>query len=298
MTPQFAHRMDAVQTLFGETTEIVTRKPVSGGCINSAALVTLSNGERLFLKENTAKLSGMFIAEADGLETLFFTSKRSGGPVVPRPLACGIDGDVQFILMEYVEPGRPGPTYAEDFGRALAGLHLAGGETRFGFASDNFIGATVQINPWSKDWVSFFGEHRLGFQIETAKKQGLLSPDLERDLRTLIDRLDQFLPSDVRPSLLHGDLWGGNAMANQAGDAVIIDPAVYYGHFEADLAMTELFGRLPERFYAAYNEVLPIPDAYRAYRKTIYGLYHILNHLNLFGGGYASQAKSMVRQVL
>jgi protein-ribulosamine 3-kinase len=298
MTPRYKTVEEALKDLFGEGVFAPSQRPVSGGCINNAAVLKLSNGERVFLKENSATLSGMFAAEVEGLAALFDASKRVDGPAVPRPLAHGIDRNTQFILMEYIEPGRPGPRYAEDFGRAFARLHLDRIESRFGFFGDNFIGATPQVNTWSDDWIFFFGTHRLGYQIETAKKRGILPADLERDVQTLIERLPDFLPQDVQPSLLHGDLWSGNAMADKSGNAVIIDPAAYYGHNEADLAMTELFGRFPSRFYDAYSEVLPIPREYRTERRTIYGLYHILNHLNLFGGGYASQAKSMVREVL
>ena len=240
----------------------------------------------------------MFAAEAEGLRSLRDAAERANGPRVPEPFAWGIDGGTQFILMEYIPPGRPGPRYAEDFGRALASMNADRHETRFGFAGDNFIGATPQINTWSSDWVSFFGQRRLEYQIRRAEKQGFASVSLVRDVERLIDRLGVLLPANVAPSLLHGDLWSGNAAADGGGSAVIVDPATYYGHYEAELAMTELFGRFPEKFYAAYNEVLPIDVEYTATRSTLYGLYHILNHLNLFGGGYAGQAQSMVRRLL
>jgi protein-ribulosamine 3-kinase len=288
---------DALFALYGENTVETSRKTVSGGCINDASVLLLSNKERVFLKENTAELTNMFAAEAEGLDALHTASSRMKGPIVPKPLAVGGDRGRQFILMEYIATGRPGPQWAEELGRSLARLHLDRLETRFGFAGDNYIGATPQPNPWTDGWISFFSVHRLGFQIDSACRRGLASFGLEKDVRRLIEYLDRFIPDNCAPSLLHGDLWSGNAMADKNGDAVIIDPATYYGHNEADLAMTELFGRFPERFYFAYSEVLPISSEY-ADRKTVYGLYHILNHLNLFGMGYAAQASQMARSLL
>jgi fructosamine-3-kinase len=288
---------DALLAIFGEKTVEVSRASVSGGCINDASVLHLSNKERVFVKENTAALTDMFIAEAEGLAALHAASSRVNGPRVPKPLAVGGSDDRQFILMEYIAQGRPGARWAEDLGRSLARLHLDRNENRFGFFRDNYIGATLQQNHWTTLWVSFFGEHRLGFQIDSACRRGLAPSGLERDIRRLIERLDRFIPDDCPASLLHGDLWSGNAMADGNGDPVMIDPATYYGHNEADLAMTELFGRFPERFYSAYGEVLPISPEY-AERKIVYGLYHILNHLNLFGGGYAAEASRMARSLL
>jgi protein-ribulosamine 3-kinase len=288
---------DAIRSVYGEDIREVLRTSVSGGCINDAAVIQLCNKEFVFIKENTATLTGMFLAEAQGLETLLAASRRVCGPSVPEPLASGVAEGRQFILMEYIPPGAPGPRYAENFGRALAALHKDGTESRFGFFADNYIGASRQNNAWSDSWPAFFGEHRLKFQIEQAEKRGLASNRLARDVRRLICKLEAYLPSRPMPSILHGDLWSGNAMSNSRGEAVIIDPAAYFGHNEADLAMTELFGRFPSKFYDAYNEVLPISPEYKT-RKIIYGLYHILNHLNLFGSGYESTASAMVRKLI
>lgn len=289
--------VDAIGAVYGTNIREVSRTPAAGGCINDAAIIQLCNGERVFIKENTAALTNMFVAEAQGLEVLRAASHRALGPIVPAPLAAGAAEGRQFILMEYIPPGPPGPRYAENFGRAFAALHKDKTESRFGFFADNYIGASRQNNAWSDDWTAFFGEHRLGFQIEHAQKQGLASSRLVRDVCRLIDKLENYLPRDPASSILHGDLWSGNAMSNSSGDAVIIDPAAYFGHNEADLAMTELFGRFPPRFYDAYNEVLPISSEYKT-RKIVYGLYHILNHLNLFGSGYESTASAMVRKLI
>ncbi len=281
---------EAVQEIFGSEVAILSRSPVHGGCINSASKLTLSTGECLFAKENRSTLTGMFRAEATGLLAL----KKPGGPVVPEPLAAGEDGVNQFLLTTYLPAGRPGPSYWEDFGRALATLHRHRGVDFFGFEGNNYIGSTPQRNPPCDRWISFFGTHRLGYQISLAAEQGLAKGSLVRQTETLISKLDSLIEEPAHPSTLHGDLWSGNAMADAEGNAAIFDPATYYGHNEADLAMTELFGRFHPSFYGAYNEIMPLSPEYPE-RKKIYGLYHILNHLNIFGSAYAFQAESIVR---
>ncbi|MCP4599106.1 MAG: fructosamine kinase family protein [Proteobacteria bacterium] len=276
---------------FNEKIEIRAQASVSGGCINQAWKLTLSNGQDVFKKENSARFKGMFEAEAEGLKAL----KVEDGPHVPEPIATHADGNSQFILMTFIRQSRREPKFWEEFGRAFARLHTHHKADYYGFLGDNYIGSTPQTNPKCSSWVEFFGEHRLGFQIRLAAEQGLANSQLIGKTERLICRLSDYLPEPEHPSILHGDLWGGNVMTGEFGQAVIIDPAVYYGHNEADLAMTELFGGFDSTFYAAYNEVLGISHEYEESRRDIYGLYHVLNHLNLFGGSYASQALSMVR---
>ncbi len=282
-----------VKELFGTAVGITSRSPMSGGCINTAWRLALSDGTTLFMKENTAGFRDMFLKEAKGLEAL----QTPEGPVVPKPLAVRSGADRQFILMEFIPGGRPGRGYWEAFGRAFAAMHSRRASEAYGFDEDNFIGSTVQENPWSDSWVAFFGEHRLGFQIRLAARRGLASSQLVDLTDRLIAKLPERIPEPDHPSVLHGDLWGGNAMAGPNGEPVIFDPATYYGHNEADLAMTELVGRFAAGFYDAYNEVLPLSAEYET-RKEVYGLYHILNHLNLFGAAYASQALSMLRRLV
>ena len=281
---------DAIQEIFGPGVTITGQRGVFGGCINQTGAVTLSNGEKVFLKENSSKYKNMFAAEAAGLLALCV----DGGPKVPTPLAVHSDDERQYLLLSYIHPGRPGPGYHEAFGRAMAQLHQHPTSSEFGFETDNYIGSTMQKNPNTKSWVDFFRDHRLGFQIKLAAKQGLASSTLITKTEKLMSKLETYIDEPNRPSILHGDLWSGNAMSDNAGDAVIYDPATYYGHYEADIAMTELFGRFPDTFYAAYAEILPLDSEYQDSRKTIYALYHILNHLNIFGSSYASQAMSMV----
>ncbi|HYG55202.1 MAG TPA: fructosamine kinase family protein [Burkholderiales bacterium] len=219
----------------------------------------------------------MFACEAEGLRAL-----RDAGVRAPEPYAHGIRGNSAFIEMERLELGAP-PDW-EAMGRMLASLHRHNHD-RFGWASDNWIGLSPQQNGWSANWTEFFLEKRLKPQ---AKKCGLLErlPDLEQILGS----------HRPRPSLLHGDLWSGNAGFTPEGP-VLFDPAVYYGDREADLAMTELFGGFPGTFYEAYNDALPVPDGYEK-RKHLYNLYHLLNHLNLFGGGYRAQVEATLGLLL
>ncbi len=277
---------------FNEKVEIRARASVSGGCINQAWKLTLSNGEEVFLKENSADFKGMFTAEVKGLKALMV----EGGPQVPIPIAAHTDGRSQFIVMTFIRQDRHAPMFWEKFGYAFARLHTHKAADYHGFQGDNYIGSTPQMNPKCKSWIEFFGKRRLGFQIELAAQKGLAGAALIDKTKKLISRLADYLPEPEHASVLHGDLWSGNVMTNQDGQAAIIDPATYYGHNEADLAMTELFGRFDSAFYAAYNEILPISREYNESRKEIYYLYHVLNHLNIFGASYASQAMSIVNR--
>lgn len=196
----------------------------------------------------------------------------------PQPLAQGVAGGKAYLLLEYLDLKSTADFAA--LGRMLATAHRKPG-ARFGWQRDNYIGATPQANGWCDDWAEFWRERRLRPQLELARSKGF---DLGKV--ALEDLLVRHKPE---PSLLHGDLWSGNAGFTASGP-VVFDPAVYYGDREADLAMTELFGGFPREFYAAYEEVFPLPEGY-GMRKHLYNLYHLLNHLNLFGGGYLGQVK-------
>ncbi len=197
----------------------------------------------------------------------------------PEPLAQGVASEQAYLLLEYLELNNKGEFAA--LGRMLAQAHRTPGP-RFGWARDNYIGFTPQRNGWCDDWSEFWRERRMRPQIELANRNGF-------DLRS-IDPGPLLADHKPQPSLLHGDLWSGNAGFTSEGP-VVFDPAVYYGDREADMAMTELFGGFPREFYRAYNEVYPLPAEYEK-RKHLYNLYHLLNHLNLFGGGYLGQVKA------
>ncbi len=264
---------------------------VGGGCINTA--LKLSEGRRsFFVKLNSARRAEMFAAEAEGLHAL--ASSRSIR--VPVPVCHGILGDQAYLVMEYISMGGAGRDSSETAGRRLAALHR---HTRkdFGWHRDNTIGSTHQPNRSHADWVEFWRDRRLGFQLRLASRNGHGGASLHSSGEQLLDRLPLLLEHTPQPSLLHGDLWGGNLGYSADGEPVIFDPAVYFGDREADLAMTELFGSFPGHFYAAYNEAWPLPEGYRV-RKTLYNLYHILNHYNMFGGGYLGQAKDMIARLL
>jgi fructosamine-3-kinase len=252
---------------------IETADAVSGGCIHDCYRVTIEGRSR-FLKVNAARFADAFAAEADGLSAL-----RASGFRAPAPLAHGSRGGQSYLLLEYLELKGRGDFAA--LGRMLAHAHRQPGP-RFGWARGNYIGSTPQQNGWCDDWAEFWCERRIRPQMEMA--------GIKIDLAAIGRLLDEHLP---QPSLLHGDLWSGNAAFTLEGP-VVFDPAVYYGDREADLAMTELFGGFPREFYDAYNETWPL-DAGYARRKHLYNLYHLLNHLNLFGGGYLGQVKSTLR---
>ncbi|HHJ11630.1 MAG TPA: fructosamine kinase family protein [Chromatiales bacterium] len=259
-----------------------------GGCINEAWL--LDDGERrFFVKANTASSLEMFEAEAEGLHEL----RKADAIRVPEPIATGVSGRNAWLVMEALPLGAsPDPTR---FGEQLARMHEYHAP-HYGWHRDNTIGSTPQPNGWMDDWVAFLRERRLGFQLELARSRGL-DPRTVAVGERLLESLPAFFDSPPAASLLHGDLWRGNVGGLPDGSPAIFDPAVYYGDAEADLAMTELFGGFGEPFFAAYRAVRPISPDYPT-RRTLYNLYHILNHYNLFGGGYDSQADNMIRQLL
>lgn len=263
--------------------------PVGGGCINRT--LEVHAGDRTyFLKLNNAAALPMFEAEVDGLAALAACDAFR----VPRPLACGATDDEAFLLLEHL-PLRPLAS-ADDgrrFAEALVELHRDTGE-RFGWTRDNYIGATPQHNTPHDGWARFLVECRLLPQLQMARAKGH-GGALGRDADKLLERIPAlFLDYRPRPSLLHGDLWNGNAAIAADGKPVIFDPAVYRGDRDADLAMSELFGGFPASFYATYRSAWPPAEGYEL-RKTLYNLYHILNHLNLFGRAYLGQAERMIR---
>jgi fructosamine-3-kinase len=234
----------------------------------------------------------MFEAEAEALQLL--ASARALR--VPAVLACGVTGKDVFLALEWIEFGRATVDSETALGEGLARLH-AKRETRFGWHRDNTIGSTPQRNAWCEDWVDFYGRERLGFQLQLAGSHGLGGRTVALGQK-LCERLPDFFVSyRPVPSLLHGDLWGGNWATEEGGAPVIFDPASYYGDREADLAMTRLFGGFGGNFYSAYEATWPL-DPGAGTRRDLYNLYHVLNHFNLFGGGYGAQAGRMIERLL
>ena len=273
----------------GRPFRAASAREAGDGCIHRA-LVLEGDGARCFVKLNAADALPMFEAEEDALAALAAADVFR----VPRPLGCGVIDGQAWLALEHLDLRAVSERRdAIAFGRALAALHRVAGP-RYGWCRDNFIGATPQINAEGDRWAHFFAEARLRPQLALATDHG---PALRKKGESLAEKLPAFF-LDYRPqaSLLHGDLWHGNAA--MCGNApAVFDPAVYYGDRETDLAMTELFGGFPEAFYAAYREAWPLAEGYES-RKTLYNLYHVLNHLNLFGAGYLRQAERMIDRLL
>jgi fructosamine-3-kinase len=266
------------------------KTPVGGGCINETYRLEGTDGSRYFLKLNNAHHHAMFAAEVAGLDAIAATNTIR----VPRPVAHGIADSQSYLVLEHMELSSRGN--AGLLGEQLAALHRCPAK-QFGFAQANFIGTTPQPNAWTDDWISFWRDQRLGFQLQLAAKNGH-GGQLQSLGEKLLDVLPAFFAGYTpRPSLLHGDLWGGNHAYLTDGTPTIFDPACYYGDRECDLAMTELFGGYPAEFYAAYRATWPL-DAGYATRRDLYNLYHVLNHANLFGGGYVRQAEQMAQRLL
>jgi protein-ribulosamine 3-kinase len=251
----------------------------------------LDAGElRSFVKVNSAERAAMFEAEAAGLIEL----ASANAVRVPRPIAVGVAGNASFIALEWVEFAAGGRDAA--LGHALAALHRRTAAA-FGWHRDNTIGTTPQDNARSTDWGEFFRDRRIAPQLCLAARNGYGNA-LQRDGENLLAAIPALLGGHASvPSLLHGDLWSGNAARLRDGAAVIFDPAVYYGDREADLAMCRLFGGFGADFFAAYREAWPLPPGHEL-RRELYTLYHVLNHANLFGGGYVAQATAMTGKLL
>ncbi len=271
----------------GQSFSAQNQRSVSGGCINQGYAV--SDGKfSYFVKLNQAAQVAMFEAEALGLKQMLQTATIR----VPKPICWGVAGSSAYIVLEWLELGGNTNSWLE-MGRKLAAMHRATSDRGFGWSQNNTIGSTPQINTWNADWAEFYARHRLSYQFQLAKRRGGHFPQQDQ----LLAAIPQLLAHQPLPSLVHGDLWGGNAAFTISGEPVIFDPATYYGDREVDMAMTELFGGFPAAFYLGYNEAFPLDSGYER-RKTIYNLYHILNHFNLFGGGYASQANRAIAQIL
>jgi len=281
----------SITSATGEEFRVLSSSSVGGGSVNSAYLVQ-NDVNKYFVKLNVRQYSEMFVAEAEGLNELI----KPDCIKVPKPISWGESSDHAFIVMDYVPTSRGDKNSAVVFGEQLARLHQFQNE-EFGWHRNNTIGSTKQINKKSKDWIDFYREHRLQYQISLAARAGA-GRELESLGEKLCSHLNAFFQTyQPKPSLLHGDLWSGNYAFDGQSNPVIFDPAVYYGDREADIAMTELFGGFSNSFYTAYDNVFALDEGYTT-RKTLYNLYHVLNHFNLFGGGYYSQSIDMMKKLL
>ena len=260
---------------------------VGGGDINAAARIETQDA-RYLVKWNSHPRPRMFEVEARGLSLLATAAALR----IPRVIAV-IDQPAALVL-EWIDVGSNKAAAAEALGHGLAQQHRSTAQT-YGLDHDNYIGSTPQRNTPARSWIEFYRDQRLGAQRDLAQRHGHLTPDRARRLDRVMERLDHWIDDDqVVPSLLHGDLWGGNYLIDTQGNPVLIDPAVYYGDREAELAFTELFGGFGAQFYTAYDEAWPLDGGY-ADRRDLYNLYHLLNHLNLFGEGYGGSVDAILR---
>lgn len=283
----------AIGDATGRPATIIRASQVSGGCINDSQHIELCDGRQFFVKTHAHPVPHWFTSEARGLEAIRDTDTCR----VPDVVAVG-ESPQPFLILEWIESARAGSesAYEEQLGRQLALMHQTPVGHQFGFRGDNFIGATAQPNPWSKDWNGFWRDNRLGFQLREAERRGRGNRELQQLGARVMDRLDEILgPCKEAPALLHGDLWSGNHCADENGSPVLLDPACYHGHREAEFGMITWFGGLSDQFYAAYNDVYPLSDGSQQ-RIAIYRLYHVLNHLNLFGNTYLSDCLQILRR--
>lgn len=288
---QFNSIISDIESATGKHLQNANITSIGGGCINSAFRV--DNGDAsYFIKVNSPHLDSMFEAEAHGLQEMRATDSIR----VPEVICYGVGDGHSYLALEYVPLGSMRGRAYSLMGEQLAQMHMAP-QPYFGWHMDNTIGSTQQINDRRDDWLTFWQQERIGQQLRFAAGNGF-GGRLQNQGEKLLADMDKLLDChSPQPALLHGDLWGGNAAADDLGNPVIFDPACYYGDREADLAMTELFGGFGSDFFAAYNATYPVDSGYQM-RKTLYNLYHIINHLNLFGSGYLGQAESMIDRLL
>jgi fructosamine-3-kinase len=276
----------------GKHFEIVDRQPIGGGSINQAYLIT--NGQdKYFVKLNQANLVEMFAAESKGLSEIAGTATIK----VPTVICWGVADDQSYLVLEYLDLiDNATPQNWNQMGRDLATMHRIriSPDRKFGWHIDNTIGSTPQVNTWEDNWATFFTNHRIGYQLQLAQSNGGKFPRAAQLIAKIPSLLANYRP---KPSLVHGDLWSGNAGFTAAGIPVIFDPATYWGDREVDVAMAALFGGFPNAFFQGYADVYPLDPDYST-RKILYDLYHILNHHNLFGGNYQGQANNMIDRLL
>ncbi len=294
--PHYNSLANALVSLYGPKVAITNTDRLSGGDINKAYGLTLNTGDKVFMKANAKENLSFFKAEAAGLRAMAQTKTIPVAELLCTGTDDGEEAGYSFLFLKFIEYGNINSDFWTTFGRKLADMHNAKTKLKsgkFGFDEDNFIGSRTQLNTPRDSFVTFFRDMRLLPQFKAA--DSYFTKEDRTLITKLLDHLDDFLIEPEKPSLLHGDLWSGNIICNKDGQAVLIDPASYVGHAEADIAMTELFGAFPAEFYDAYREVHPLAPGYEN-RRDLYNLYQLLNHLNIFGADYLQAVQSIIRE--
>ncbi|AGA78087.1 fructosamine kinase family protein [Echinicola vietnamensis] len=273
-----------------EPTKLKSVRLISAGTMNQSVLLDTDKGA-LFLKSNHLPSSDMFLQEIKGLTLL-----HKHAPLqIPKTIGAGRIASQNYMLIEWIHGGYPNASYWKNLGHGLAELHMAT-SPQFGLDEDNYIAALPQRNTFNNNWPDFFAEERLEPMAGKAYYDGLISKDFYKKLQQVYPKLKDLIPNE-KPSLLHGDLWSGNVIVNTKGDPCLIDPAIYFGHREMDLAFSKLFGGFRSEFYEAYHEIFPLEPDFES-RVDIHNLYPLLVHLNLFGQSYLPGIKKVVKKLL
>jgi len=276
-----------LSSFFNENIDVLSQNHIGGGSINSALKVETNKGI-FFVKHNSKHLyPAMFEKEALGLKLLH----ESDAIEVPEVITFDNVGDDSFLVLKFIKSGNKPTDFWDLFAKNLAALHKNTNKN-FGFNHDNYIGSLKQFNDWENTWSDFFREQRLDVQLKMAHDSALLNSSIVSAFERFYKRIDDIFPNE-QPSLVHGDLWGGNFMVGEKGEPIIIDPAVYFGHREMDLAMSQLFGGFSSEFYTSYNKYFPLEKGWQK-RMDYCNLYPLLVHVNLFGGGYAASVSSII----
>jgi fructosamine-3-kinase len=289
---------NAVLYLVPQLASVRQVSAVSGGSTSDASRVTVTDGDgrsrTLFVKSNAISFLDHFEAEIAGLRRL----ADCGVIGVPQPIATGVFQNRAYLITQWIEPTVAGDNFFRNFGIALADLHRVTSGDQIGLDHDNYLGASRQPNATRQSWPEFFAVQRIEYQLRWAIDQRVTSASLRRDCEGIIRNIDTLLSGREQPtSLLHGDLWSGNYLCGPNAQPVVIDPAVYYGCREAEFGMLRLFGGCPTAFYQAYQQRFPLPEGWQR-RAQVYTLYHLLNHLNLFGSGYRVSCENTAAEIL